>query len=123
MKGKTSIPGVIPQSNVIKGLRMIVAQLEQQEVFNNEIRSDVDFIKDRVDEIEAKITSVDDHYYTIAGYCSLHKIPCPLHKAKEWGKAATALSRQKGIDTGAAHDERFGKVRTYHEDILKEVIG
>ncbi|PPK83937.1 KilA domain-containing protein [Neolewinella xylanilytica] len=122
LTGKTSIPGVIPQSNVIRGLRMIVAQLEQQEVFNTEIRNDVDFIRDRVGEIEAKITSVDDHYYTIAGYCGLHKIPCPLHKAKEWGKAATLLSKKEGIETGAAHDERFGKVRTYHEDVLKEII-
>lgn len=120
--GQTSIPGVVPQSNVIRGLRMIVAQLEQQEVFNTEIRNDVDFIRDRVDDIEAKMTSVDDHYYTIAGYCGLHKVPCPLHKAKEWGKKATALSRQKGIDTGTAHDERFGKVRTYHEDVLKQIV-
>ena len=121
--GQTSIPGVVPQSNVIRGLRMIVAQLEQQEVFNTGIRNDVEFIKDRVDEIEAKITSVDDHYYTIAGYCSLHKIPCPLHKAKEWGKKATVLSRSKNIETGATHDERFGKVRTYHKDVLKQIVG
>lgn len=95
---------------------MIVEQLEEQEKFNLEIREDVDFIREKVDELAAKITSVDDNYYTIAGYCSLHKIPCPLHKAKEWGKAATALSRQRGVATGTAHDERFGKVRTYHQE-------
>jgi hypothetical protein len=122
VSGQTSIPGVVPQSNVIRGLRMIVSQLEQQDVFNTEIRQDVDFIRHRVDEIEAKVTSVDDHYYTIAGYCGLHRIPCPLHKAKEWGKAATFLSKQQGVATGATHDERFGKVRTYHEDVLKEVV-
>lgn len=61
-------------------------------------------------------------FYTIAGYCSLNKIPCPLHQAKAWGKAAMALSRQKDVATGTAHDERFGKTRTYHQDILKEII-
>ncbi len=121
LTGKTEIKHYSP-SGIIKGLRMIVEQLEQQEQFNIEIRQDVDFITDRVDELEAKITSTDDHYYTIAGYCALNKIPCPLHKAKEWGKAATALSRQRDVATGAAHDERFGKVRTYHQDILQEVI-
>jgi hypothetical protein len=120
--GKTEIKTFSP-SGIIKGLRMIVEQLEQQEQFNLEIRQDVDYIADRVDELEAKITSTDDNYYTIAGYCSLNKIPCPLHKAKEWGKAATRLSRQKDVATGTAHDERFGKVRTYHQDILKETIG
>ncbi len=112
LTGKTEIKTFSP-SGIIKGLRMIVEQLEEQERFNTSIRHDVDFIAERVEELEAKITSVDDHYYTIAGYCSLIKKPCPLHLAKEWGKQATALSRQKNIPTGAAHDERFGKVRTY----------
>lgn len=120
--GKSEIQG-FRSTGIIKSLRMVVDQLEQQEQFNMEIRDDVDFIRDKVAELEAKITSTDEHYYTIAGYCNLKKIPCPLHKAKEWGKAATALSRQRDIATGTAHDERYGKVRTYHEDILKEVIG
>ncbi len=119
--GKTEIPGYSP-SGIIKGLRMIAQQMEEQEQFNTRIQEDVDFIQERIDELEAKILSVDDHYYTIAGYCSLHKIPCPLHKAKEWGKAATALSRERDVPTGTAHDERFGKVRTYHEEVLKEII-
>lgn len=119
--GRTEIKGFSP-SGIIKGLRMVVEQLEEQEQINTEFRQDIDFIADRMDELEAKITSTDDNYYTIAGYCSLNKIPCPLHKAKEWGKAATALSRQRNVATGAAHDERFGKVRTYHQDILKEII-
>lgn len=110
-------------SGLVKSLRIIVEQLEEQERFNEEIRHDVDFIADRVDELEAKITSSDDRYYTIAGYCALHKIPCPLASAKKWGKAATLLSRERDIPTGTAHDERYGKVRTYHEEVLKEVVG
>lgn len=120
--GRTTIEGVVPQSNVIRGLRMIVAQLEQQEVFNTNIRSDVDFIRDRVDEIEAKVTSVDSRYYSIAGYCTLKSIPCPLHKAQQWGRAALLLSKKDGIATGRVHDARYGNVRTYHEDVLREVI-
>ena len=120
--GSTSLPGIAPQDNVINGLRLIVSQLEQQQEFNTEIRQDVDVIRDRIEEIEAKVLSVDDHYYTIAGYCSLYKVPCPLNRAKEWGKAATLLSKKNGIETGTAHDERFGKVRTYHKDILEQVI-
>lgn len=75
-----------------------------------------------LEPLEAKIISFDDHYYTIAGYCNLHKIPYPLHQAKAWGKAAAALSRQKNIPTGTAHDERYGKVRTYHMKVLNKVI-
>ena len=121
LTGRTELRNFHP-GGIVKGLRIIVEQLEQQERFNVEIREDVDVIRDRVDELEAKITSVDDHYYTIAGYCSLHKIPCPLDQAKAYGKQATSLSRQQDIPTGTAHDERYGKVRTYHEAVLKAVI-
>ncbi|MCO6475621.1 MAG: KilA-N domain-containing protein [Phaeodactylibacter sp.] len=119
--GKTEIPEHQP-ANILKSLRLIVEQLEEQDKINAEVRQDIDFIAERIDELEAKITSVDENYYTIAGYCLLQKIPCPLDKAREWGKAATRLSRERNILTGTAHDERFGKVRTYHQDILSSVI-
>ena len=122
IQGTTSLPGIAPQSNVVQGLRLIVAQLERQEVFNADIRNDVDVIRDRVNEIEAKVTTVDNHYYTIAGYCNIERIHCPLNKAKEWGRAASYLSKKEGVATGEVHDERFGGVRTYHEDILSRVI-
>lgn len=120
--GETNLQG-IPPSGFAATLRLLAEQWEKQEQINEDVRDELDKTAERLDELEAKITSVDDHYYTIAGYCSLHKIPCPLHQAKAWGKSAAALSRQRHIVTGTAHDERYGKVRTYHEDILKEVIG
>ena len=104
-------------------MRLLAEQWEKQERINEDVREELHKTAQRLDELESKIISVDDHYYTIAGYCNLKKIPCPLHLAKEWGKTAAALSRQKSIPTGTAHDERYGQVRTYHEDVLKEVIG
>lgn len=120
--GVTRLQG-IPPSGFAATLRLLAEQWEKQEHINENVREELDKTAQRLDELESKIISVDDHYYTIAGYCNLHKIPCPLHQAKEWGKTAAALSRQKDIPTGAAHDERYGQVRTYHEDVLKEVIG
>ncbi len=119
--GVTRLQG-IPPSGFAATLRLLAEQWEKQEHINENVREELDKTAQRLDELESKIISVDDHYYTIAGYCNLHKIPCPLHQAKEWGKTAAALSRQKDIPTGAAHDERYGQVRTYHEDVLKEVI-
>lgn len=109
-------------SSLLDLFKMQVQLWERQELLNTEIQSEIKTIGDKIISIEAKIKSVDEGYYTIAGYCSLNKIPCPLHMAKQWGKTATRLSREKNIPTGTAHDERFGKVRTYHQDILKEVI-
>lgn len=109
-------------SSLLELFKMQVRLWERQELINTEVQDDIRKIGDKIISIEAKIKSVDEGYYTIAGYCSLNKIPCPLHKAKEWGKTATKLSREKNMPTGTAHDERFGKVRTYHKDILKDVI-
>lgn len=120
--GVTRLQG-IPPSGFAATLRLLAEQWEKQEHINENVREELDKTAQRLDELESKIISVDDHYYTIAGYCNLYKIPCPLHQAKEWGKTAAALSRQKDIPTGTAHDERYGQVRTYHEDVLKEVIG
>jgi hypothetical protein len=119
--GVTHLQG-IPPSGFAATLRLLAEQWEKQEQINENVKEELDKAAQRLDELESKIISVDDHYYTIAGYCNLHKIPCPLHQAKEWGKNAAALSRQKAIPTGTAHDERYGQVRTYHEDILKEVV-
>ncbi len=119
--GKAELQGFQP-TGIIKSLRLIVEQLEQQDQFNEKVKNELEITAQRLDELEAKIVSVDDNYYTIAGYCSLMKKPCPLHLAKEWGKSATALSKQQNIPTGTAHDERYGMVRTYHKDVLKAVI-
>lgn len=120
--GKTEIREFQP-TGVIQSLRLIVEKLEDQEIFNEKVRGELDQAAQRLDELEAKIVSADENYYTIAGYCTLHRIPCPLDKAKEWGKAATALSHTKGIAMGTAHDERYGRVKTYHREVLEETIG
>lgn len=122
ISGKTEIREFQP-TGVIQSLRLIVEKLEDQEILNEKVRGELDQAAQRLDELEAKIVSVDENYYTIAGYCTLHKIPCPLDKAKEWGKAATALSHTKGIAMGTAHDERYGRVKTYHREVLEETIG
>lgn len=119
--GQTSLQGIQP-TNFAKALRLLAEQWEQQEQINHGFREELDYTAERLDELESKITSVDENYYTIAGYCNLIGVACPLHQAKTWGKVASAMSRQKGIPTGTAHDERYGKVRTYHQDVLKEVI-
>ena len=111
-------------SSLLDLFKIQVEMWERQELMNSEIKNDIKGIAEKIQAIEAKVKSVDDGYYTIAGYCSLKKKACPIHLARSWGKLSTKLSRESEppIPTGTAHDERFGKVRTYHIDILKQVI-
>ena len=43
-------------------------------------------------------------------------------KANMLGRKATKLSREYGYDIDKVTDSRFGKVNSYHLDILKEVF-
>ncbi|MEM8524850.1 MAG: KilA-N domain-containing protein [Bacteroidota bacterium] len=119
--GKTELEQK-PTPNLVKSIRLIADQLEEHagDILKNSNR--IEAIEEVVQELESKIISVDDHYYTIAGYCNLKNIPCPLHEAKVWGKAAVQLSKKQNIPTGMAHDERYGRVRTYHQEVLDKVV-
>ena len=97
--GKTEL-NEVPATGFSATLRLLAQQWEEQEKINSEVRKELDDTAERLDELEAKILSVDDHYYTIAGYCALNGIACPLHLAKEWGKKAVAASSAKKIPTG-----------------------
>ena len=111
--GKTELKG--RTENFTYVLREIAQRFDDQELVNQDFDS-------RITEVEAKIRSKDEDYYSIAGFCNLYKVDCPLPMAKAWGKAAVAFSKEKGVAMGKTHDERYGTVRTYHHAVLKHVI-
>lgn len=78
-------------------------------------------VEDRVKVIEAK-TTTRPNYFTIVGYATLHKMQCGLHLACRLGKKAATLCKNRGIEMEEIPDPRFGKVRTYPEEVLKEVF-
>ena len=102
--GKTEIQGGNKDFTYV--LREIADRFDEQTLVNNGF----DY---RITEVESKILSKNEDYYSIAGFCNLYKIDCPLPSAKKWSKEAVAMSRNAGIDTGKTHDERYGTVRTY----------
>ena len=111
--GKTEVRG--KNENFGYVLREIAQRFDDQELVNQDFDA-------RITEVESKILSKNEDYYSIAGFCNLYKIDCPRHQAVVWGKAAVAKSQQMGVATGKTHDERYGTVRTYRHEILKHVI-
>ena len=75
--GQTSLQNIQP-AGFAATLRMLAEQWEAQETINEQVRGELDQTAERLQEIEAKITSSDENYFTIAGYCALHRIACPL---------------------------------------------
>lgn len=119
--GKTELP-ISPDQNIIRSIRLIADQLEAHDRDIHELKEEVGAIKNYIGDLEAKITSIDENYYSISGYCALQAIPCPLNQAKAWGLAATKMSRRSNIPVGKAYDAKYGEINTYHIDILKKVV-
>lgn len=78
-------------------------------------------IDDRVKVIEAKQTT-HQNWFTIAGYGTLLKIQVGIKLAASLGRKACNLCRQLGIEPEEIPDPRFGKVKTYPENVLKQVF-
>lgn len=82
-------------------------------------------IETRVHTLEAKthINSGQTGYWTITAWCKLNNLKISLDDAMLRGREATKLSNEWGAEIGRVHDERFGLVNSYREDVLEEVFG
>lgn len=79
-------------------------------------------VENNVKELEAKITTHNENYYTVAGYASLRGINVDVNRAGMLGRKASKLSKEYGYEVAKVKDPRFGTVNSYHVDILKEVF-
>lgn len=79
-------------------------------------------LEDSVKQIEAKISTRNEDYFTVAGYASIRGIKVDISKARMFGRMASKLSKEYDYPIGKTQDPRFGEVNTYHVDILKEVF-
>lgn len=85
----------------------------------NEQNKRTEQLEKKVLEIESKQTTIDTNFYTISGYANLHKLKVDTQEANKLGRVASKTSRELQYPTGNAHDSKYGKVKTYHKDILK----
>ncbi len=76
----------------------------------------------RLSQIEARLTTSPTDFYAVSGYASLRGIQIDISKASILGRKASKLSRESDYPIGEASDPRFGRVNTYHLDILKTIF-
>ncbi len=79
-------------------------------------------MQDNIKRLEARITTHNEDYFTIAGYASLRGLNVDINMANMLGRKASKVSRKFGYEIGKMQDPRFGTVNTYHVDILKNVF-
>lgn len=97
---------IIAQATVLKEIR------QRQEAQGQQIK-----------QLAAKLETIPEQYYSIAGFASIRGAKIDLTKAGLLGRKARKLSEEYCIDVGKVYDPRFGTVNTYHIDVLNEVFG
>ena len=86
-----------------------------------EQRKELSKVKQDVDILKAKEQTRPD-YFSIVGYCTLHKISIDLINASAAGKAATKICRERNLQIGKVTDPRFGQVNLYPAEVLDEIF-
>ena len=85
-------------------------------------RNRMDAVDSRIDLIEAKQTTRQENFFTVAGYCSLKRIQVSQLQSADLGRKCAKLSREKDYTIETVPDARFGRVNIYHTDILQEIV-
>lgn len=75
----------------------------------------------KVEELEMR-TSTEIKETTVVGYAARLNIDVNRQKASQLGRAASVLCTKRKRETGKVNDPRFGFVKTYPDDILREVF-
>lgn len=115
----------VNRSELSPQMQALYAMLDAQakiELKQKQQEKEMSSMKNDIKTLQAKVTTHNDDYFTVAGYASLRGLNVDISKANMIGRKASKLSREYGYDIGKTRDSRFGTVNTYHIDILKEVF-
>ena len=77
---------------------------------------------ERLIKIEAKITTKNEDYFTISGYSNIIGKKVPLQTAIVLGKKAAKICVQRDIPMGNEYDAKYGFVKSYPTEVLREVF-
>jgi len=78
-------------------------------------------LAENVAVIEAR-TQPENCHFTVMGYARLRGEKLDLRRAAQLGRKCAELSRQRGLPVGDVTDPRFGRVHTYHDSVLSQVL-
>lgn len=77
---------------------------------------------ERLTKIEAKITTKNEDYFTISGYSNIIGKKVPLQTAIALGRKAAKICVQRDIPMGNEYDAKYGFVKSYPTEVLREVF-
>ena len=111
------VVGQIKPMTQIELIALIANQMAEQERKSLELDNRLQVVEQKQQQLDQ-----DNDHFTIKGFCSLHDIDLSNGKMSALSKKAKKLSDIKDYTYHEITDPRWGKVRTYHKDILTELF-
>lgn len=71
---------------------------------------------------QPKQIEMKQDYFSIKGYMNKINVQVTYSEAMNLGRVASKVSREQEKEIKQVEDERFGRVNSYHVDVLKEVF-
>ena len=100
---------------------LLIAHFAQQAHLMQQKQLEMDTRLIKVEQTQQRLNQDVDHF-TIKGFCALHGVHLSNGKMSALSKKAKKLSEVKEYTYHEISDPRFGKVKTYHSDILTELF-
>ena len=101
----------------IELIAVIANQMAEQERKSLELDNRLQVVEQKQQQLNQ-----DNDHFTIKGFCSLHQLDLSNGKMSALSRKAKKLSEAKDYAYHEISDPRFGKVKTYHVDILTELF-
>ena len=107
---------------------LMIAHMAQQayetKLLAQQVAQRQDSMEQAIKEVQAKQEALTDssNFFSVLAFANLHEVGLTNGKLSALSKKAGKLSEKLGMAVGTISDPRWGKVKTYHKDILVELF-
>ena len=118
----------LEQANTPTDPLLMIAHMAQQayetKILAQQVAHRQDSIEHTVKEIQAKQEALTDssNFFSVLAFANLHEIGLTNGKLSALSRKAGKYSEKLGMAVGTISDPRWGKVKTYHKDVLTELF-
>lgn len=107
---------------------LMIAHMAQQayetKLLTQQVAQRQDSMEQTIREVQAKQEALTDssNFFSVLAFSNLHDVGLTNGKLVALSKKAGKLSEKLGVAVGTISDPRWGKVKTYHKDVLIELF-
>ena len=118
----------LEQANTPTDPLLMIAHMAQQayetKILAQQVAHRQVSIEHTVKEIQAKQEALTDssNFFSVLAFANLHEIGLTNGKLSALSRKAGKYSEKLGMAVGTISDPRWGRVKTYHKDVLTELF-